>query len=221
MLDDATRRLLSKFEKKYNMGAILFREGDEGQELYYVIEGEVEAIRSSAGKVYVRNSMKEGDYFGEMSFLVGQKRTATVTCLTDCVFLVFPPNALNILIEKKADIAIDVMKGLAHRLLNAEERLEKNMLDKSCLFLAQYIYIHGSESGKKAIQRVEIPMERIILKVSDSMGIPLSLAEKAISRMAELGHFRVEKLRNKEFIVVEPSDKIYNQEDWAEILQDE
>jgi CRP/FNR family transcriptional regulator, cyclic AMP receptor protein len=217
-MDEATRRLLGKFEKKFRERTVLFQEGDEGNELYYIIEGKVEAVRSTSGQVYVRSRMHEGDYFGEMSFLAGDKRTATVTCLTDCIFLVFPTNALQILIEKKSDIALEMMKGLADRLLKAEKNLERATLEKSCLYLAQYIYLYGSESGKKAFERVEIPLERVVVKVSDTMQIPLSIARKAVDKMAETGHLHIKNLHSRDYLVVDPGDKLYNQEDWIKLL---
>lgn len=57
--------------------AVVFREGDAGESLFFVNRGRVEAL-AEAGKL---GSLGPGQCFGEFSFLTGQPRTATVRAL--------------------------------------------------------------------------------------------------------------------------------------------
>lgn len=67
------RRLLERFIRRPDAGTILFREGDSGSEMFFVRTG---AVRLSQGGVEL-TVMRPGDYFGEMSMLLGAPRTAT------------------------------------------------------------------------------------------------------------------------------------------------
>lgn len=60
-------------------GETLFREGDLGREMFVVLEGEVEVLKRSRGGTDARVAMLgPGDWFGEMSILDIQPRSATV-----------------------------------------------------------------------------------------------------------------------------------------------
>ena len=64
-------------------GEIIFRQGDEGDFIYSIIDGRVEVIREEPdGEAKVINKLGPGDYFGEMALIRHAPRTATVRALT-------------------------------------------------------------------------------------------------------------------------------------------
>ncbi len=65
--------LINQFIAFFEPGSALFREGDEGAEMFVVREGEV--ALSQNGREIKR--MGPNEYFGEMSMLIGSARTAT------------------------------------------------------------------------------------------------------------------------------------------------
>jgi hypothetical protein len=77
-------RLRSIVEKKYEAGAVVFRQGDKADRLYVIGKGEAEVIRETPGQpdvVLVR--LGEGQFFGEIGILGDTPRTATVRAATD------------------------------------------------------------------------------------------------------------------------------------------
>jgi len=67
---------------EYEEGETVFKQGEEGDALYIVYEGEVR-VRVKSGflswpKEVAR--LKPGDFFGEMALLSTEKRTATIDC---------------------------------------------------------------------------------------------------------------------------------------------
>jgi hypothetical protein len=77
-------RLLS-----FEAGDIVLTEGDPGDSLFVITEGTVKAfVRDPAQRRQMRmRSLKEGDFFGEISILSGKPRSATVTAATPCEML--------------------------------------------------------------------------------------------------------------------------------------
>jgi len=70
-------------------GEVVFREGDSGRELYVVLTGEIEVLKHSEranadARVAV---LGPGDWFGEMSVISVQNRSATVRALSAAVLL--------------------------------------------------------------------------------------------------------------------------------------
>ncbi|UCG94228.1 MAG: cyclic nucleotide-binding domain-containing protein [Candidatus Aerophobus sp.] len=58
--------------------AIVVREGEAGDCLYIIHSGEVEVYTDKEGSKVVLANLREGDFFGEISLITGEKRTATV-----------------------------------------------------------------------------------------------------------------------------------------------
>ncbi|MCS6770974.1 MAG: YihY/virulence factor BrkB family protein [Kiritimatiellae bacterium] len=66
-------RLLERFLRRPEPGTVLFREGEPGHDMYFVRSG---AVRLTRGGVELK-LVRAGDYFGEMSMLLGAPRSAT------------------------------------------------------------------------------------------------------------------------------------------------
>ena len=64
-------------EKRFNAGASLFQEGDEGNEMYIILEGRVMISKFIPGAGEEALAILErGDFFGEMSLIDGEPRSA-------------------------------------------------------------------------------------------------------------------------------------------------
>lgn len=102
----ASRRLLEPFLRHPECGEILFREGDEGGEMYFVRSG---AVRLSRGDVEL-GVLRAGDYFGEMSMLLGARRSATAA-------VVEPETELVSISERNMDMILRENPAIVQRLL--------------------------------------------------------------------------------------------------------
>ena len=72
----------------FEAGDIILTEGDPGDSLYMLTSGTVKAVkRNAAGKQVAVSEMTEGAFFGEISILTGQPRTATVVATSHCELL--------------------------------------------------------------------------------------------------------------------------------------
>lgn len=63
----------------YQDEQIIFKEGDNGDWIYVVDEGEVEISKNVGGQRVSIETLKEGDIFGEMAYIDKQPRSATAT----------------------------------------------------------------------------------------------------------------------------------------------
>jgi small-conductance mechanosensitive channel/CRP-like cAMP-binding protein len=69
----------------YAEGELIVREGDRGSSMFIVSTGEA-SVRLGEVESEIAH-LNHGDFFGEMSLLTGEPRTATVTAATDCELL--------------------------------------------------------------------------------------------------------------------------------------
>jgi CRP-like cAMP-binding protein len=82
-LSDQERERLaaSARERLYGAGEAIVRQGEAGASLFVISTGEAVVTIDPGGEVARLNG---GDYFGEMSLLTGEPRTATVSARRDC-----------------------------------------------------------------------------------------------------------------------------------------
>ncbi|HEX9909605.1 MAG TPA: cyclic nucleotide-binding domain-containing protein, partial [Desulfatiglandales bacterium] len=73
MLDEIIHNKdLEKYLKTYQKGDTIFREGDESQDLYLLVSGHLEILK---GDKKIAEITEQGALFGELSSLLGAKRT--------------------------------------------------------------------------------------------------------------------------------------------------
>jgi len=74
-------------EESYKAGEFIIKEGEEGNQLYLIEEGEAFATKILNAGEEAKEVMqyKTGDYFGERALLKNEPRAANVVAKTDCV----------------------------------------------------------------------------------------------------------------------------------------
>ena len=71
---------LLQYMVSFEAGQIIFTEGDESQDLFILVSGEVELLK---GNKMISEAKKPGDLFGEMAVLLGGKRNATARAVNN------------------------------------------------------------------------------------------------------------------------------------------
>ncbi len=110
--------------KEFPKGTILFKEGDEGKEMYLINSGEVKLSRKTTQGDVVLAKLGFGEFFGEMSVITSQPRTVTAETVTDCRLNVITKDILETLVAGKPLVALSILKKLMFRLENAYDLIE-------------------------------------------------------------------------------------------------
>jgi CRP/FNR family transcriptional regulator, cyclic AMP receptor protein len=106
-------------------GATLFREGEDANAMFVVISGEVEVLKKSKRAVEARVAvLGPGDWFGEMSIVDIQPRSATVRALAPSRLLKVTSADLDALyrhdLRSYAIIILNLARELSRRLRVAD-----------------------------------------------------------------------------------------------------
>lgn len=109
-------RLLEKYGRNYLPGNTLIEEGDDSQEAFFLYSGEAVAYKQMDGHERQLGMLTEGQLFGEMAYLLKEKRTASVRAKTAVVALVLPPAMLEQLMRHSAPLSRRIIDTLCHRL---------------------------------------------------------------------------------------------------------
>lgn len=111
-------------EKSYPRSAVVLTEGEMGDSLYMIQSGKVKVfIGDEDGREIILKILSPGDFFGEMSMIDKQPRSASVTTLEASTFHILSHAAFASCIEQAPHIANFVMRVLAQRVREADRKI--------------------------------------------------------------------------------------------------
>ncbi|MDR3576058.1 MAG: cyclic nucleotide-binding domain-containing protein [Anaerolineaceae bacterium] len=113
----ALGRIMS--ERWEDAGVYLCHQGDEGDEMYIIVQGEVEIIKESGEKPLMIYLAKKGEAIGEMQVLSRGPRSAAMRCKGDVHLLVIKGDHFRELMHRYPAMSDQVIQTLVHKLAAA------------------------------------------------------------------------------------------------------
>ncbi|NNF51981.1 MAG: mechanosensitive ion channel [Gammaproteobacteria bacterium] len=112
-------------EREFKPGEVIVTEGEPGNSLFVLVEGTLEASTNSNNQREERiGTIKPGQALGEMSFLTGEPRGATVRALTDAYVLQLQREAFEPIVRARPEIAEQLGKIMAKRVMKTQAAME-------------------------------------------------------------------------------------------------
>ena len=105
-------------QRLYSAGSTIVEEGDCDLDMFILNEGKLGVFK--AGEL-IAEIEEGGVFFGEMSEILGEPRTATVKALDDCLVTVYD-GGLDRIIRDFPSIAKKLIETLAERLKHTSDR---------------------------------------------------------------------------------------------------
>ena len=107
----------------FESGDIILTEGDPGDSMYMLTSGTVKAVkRNAAGRQVAVNGLSEGAFFGEISILTGQPRSATIVATSHCEMLELDRPTLDSIVATHPHVREVLEQFSRQRLANQPRR---------------------------------------------------------------------------------------------------
>jgi PAS domain S-box-containing protein len=114
MLDEIVNNpALDRYLLPFKEEQVIFHEGDNSQDLYILASGQLDILK---GNTKITQITEPGSLFGEMSFLLGASRTATVKAGSEGKAIRIPKEKINNFLRDFPTVAREISKLLAQRL---------------------------------------------------------------------------------------------------------
>jgi CRP/FNR family cyclic AMP-dependent transcriptional regulator len=107
----------TEFFVPFAAGDTIFKEGDPGDMMYVVIDGEVEVVV----KGRVVETIGAENFLGEMALIDEQPRSATAIARTDCKLAPINATRFNFLVQQTPHFALHLMRAMADRMRRRSE----------------------------------------------------------------------------------------------------
>lgn len=106
-------------------GTVVVREGDRTDNVYFVINGALKvSVSDDEGREVILTILGTGDLFGEMGVLDNNPRSATVTATQSADLVMIAKTDFQQCMMDNFDISLFIMRNLAHRLRQADRKIE-------------------------------------------------------------------------------------------------
>lgn len=115
----------------YRAGEQIVVEGSPTDGMYVILSGSAEITHGSGEQPVLLATLEEGDFFGELSLVDTEPRSATVTAKSDCELLMIAQTTIGVLAGASPRAAIKLLvavgRSLARRLRVGNQRISDLM----------------------------------------------------------------------------------------------
>jgi serine/threonine protein kinase/CRP-like cAMP-binding protein len=111
--------------QRFPDGAAIVSEGESADEVFFVLQGEVEVHRTQEGIPVFINKLREGQFFGEMAALNNAPRSATVYAMGPVELLALRRTDLQRGLEVAAEVRALLERAMAQRAAETHERVQE------------------------------------------------------------------------------------------------
>ena len=172
--------------KKFENGNLIFLEESEGKNLFFVVEGSVKVTRlSKDGREVILAMLNAGDFFGEMSLLDGEARSANVIALEKTEVLSLNRDDFLVVLHEYPKIAIQLLKEMTSRLRKSDRQIVSLSLSDAEKRIALCIVRFADEQGVIKNGQVTIPKIPIQQDIANMAGTSRETVSRAMSLLTE------------------------------------
>ena len=194
-LDDAEASSLreSMVLVKVSKGNTLFKEGDDGNRLYVVLEGKLKlGITSNDGRENLLSILGPGEMFGELSLFDPGSRTATATAVTDARLLSLAHDQVIGWVSEHPKVSLQLLGRLAQRLRRSNEVLADLVFSDVPGRVAKAIMDLGERFGVKKADGLYVNHDLTQEELAQLVGASRETVNKALADFAGRGWVRLE-----------------------------
>jgi CRP/FNR family transcriptional regulator, cyclic AMP receptor protein len=117
-------------QRSYQIGDVIFAEGDAGNEMFILQEGRVAVTKQVAGREVFLACLERGDFFGEMALLDGRCRHATCYAMAPTRLLAIKSGELLIKLRRDPTFALEMLQTMSRRINAVNDQILRLMEDR-------------------------------------------------------------------------------------------
>ena len=124
-MEPARLKLLAFTSERMNFaeGQEVCHQGDPGDTMYVILGGTADVLIDTPGGQIAVAQMKKNSFFGEIAILCDVPRTATIKARETLTTLKITKDTFYRLVGEFPEMAIEVMRELAHRVEDTNQKL--------------------------------------------------------------------------------------------------
>jgi len=192
----------------FDQGAVIFRENDEGTDMYIIIQGVVE-IRKSTGSASskVLTTLQKGDMFGEMAIIEKQPRSASAVAVQPTRVLMLNDKLYDNMIGTNPDFARKMNKVLSERIRRADAIIQTILTTNRQNQLWTGLVQYAKEKGVSTFKGSRVSITEFTSWAVAHLGLVEKDVQSILAQLLKRGVVAY-SARGKEEILIEPKEGV-------------
>ncbi|MGQ0480540.1 MAG: Crp/Fnr family transcriptional regulator [Pseudonocardia sp.] len=183
-------------------GHVIFAEGEQGDRLYIIANGKVKIGRKSPdGRENLLAVFGPSDMFGELSIFDPGPRTSSATTITEVRAFTMDRSALREWINKRPDIAEQLLRVIARRLRRTNNSLADLIFTDVPGRVAKALLQLARQFGSQESGLLRVTHDLTQEEIAQLVGASRETVNKALADFAQRGWLRLE---GKSVLILEP-----------------
>jgi CRP-like cAMP-binding protein len=207
---------LAKFSREFAPGAILFREGERGAEMFVIQAGHVQISKRVANGDKVLATLGPGEFLGEMAILNSKPRTATARVTDEGPARVLSIDAKRFeqMIANNREITLRLIKKLSARLDSADALIEILMHKDPKARVMRGLSRHAEAFGVRTDAGVRVGLT--VADLAAQVNTDVAVAEEVLGRLKRV---RVISIESGGTILVHDLDRLFDFLEFLDVPQ--
>jgi len=179
--------------KMYKEGEIFFFEGEVGDNMFIIQTGSVKILKKIQNLQREIAILKSGEFFGEMSILLNEPRSATAKAMEDTTVVSISSKTFSQMLKENVNISVKMVEALAERIRDTDDRLKKIMEDR--IFIALISYIEDSALNGEKIDVGKYVLRETIEDLARIISLPIIKIDEVLKKLVKYGFIEMEQNR--------------------------
>lgn len=181
-------------ERRFERNQILFYEGDLGGSLYIIVSGTVKiVIMSDDGREHILGLLHAGDFFGEISLIDGEPRSATAIALDKVSVVMLSRDDFVRLLRENPEMPLKIMVTLCERLRKTDKHVESLAFLSAPGRIAQALLNWAEAESEDPEAEVTIPHKMTRQEFASIAGTSRETLTRVLMDFQEEGLLTLEK----------------------------
>ncbi len=161
-------RLFRKFGRLFAPGDPLFREGDSGRDMFYILDGEVRVEKKAGHVNKILADIRKGSYLGEMAALINEPRTASAHALVESHVAVINGDVFRNVLRESEGVSLFMLQEFCRRIKHTTDELERVTHDWIKLLVVLYFLKEWPiPEGKKPCEELASLTEKTTAEIDE------------------------------------------------------
>lgn len=171
-------------------GETIFSEHAAGDKLFIVVSGRVKIFSSVSKRNKTLAYLERGEFFGEMSLLDNELRSASAAAIEESELLVISKREFRALLERYPGISFQIMRTLSRRLRQADREIESLAFGRVLGRVAAALIGLSKKYGEKTPDGLCIKMPLNHRDIAEIAGTGREMVSRILNRFRRLEYIR-------------------------------
>jgi CRP-like cAMP-binding protein len=184
--------VFKRYGRVYQPGELIVREGDVGETMFIIQEGEVRIHKRIRDRETTLAVLKAGDFFGEMAIIDREPRSASATAVNGAKILILSKDIFESQIKTNPKIIMSILRKMSERLRAADRQIKTLLMRDNHSRVTGTLLLLMSKRGTPSEQGVMMERKKTVEELVSMTGLPLEKTEEVLETLRRAGIVRFE-----------------------------